>query len=365
VLEAYLVAVGTVCGISTALALLIVLADATIGDYGDKTITINGEKQVVVEGGKPLLSSLKTRQIFIPSACGGRGSCGLCKCRVTEGGGDVLPTELPWLSKAELAEQVRLTCQMKVKQDLSIVIPEELFKVKQFSVGVSKIEDLTHDIKGISLALPEPMDFVAGQFVQIEIPPYELTDEPVYRAYSVASCPGDCNCIQLEIKLVPEGICTTYVHSYLKEGDELTITGPYGDFFLRDTTTEILFIATGSGMAPIRAILQQMVRDGNQRTARYFFGARFEKDLFHLDEMAGFEQDLANFTFVPVLSRPEKGGSWKGEVGRVTDLCNRLVTDGANLEVYLCGAPAVIDSCVEVLQKKGVPADKFYYDKFS
>ena len=364
-LETYLVAVGTVCGISGALALLIVIADATIANYGDCKITVNEEKELVVDGGKTLLSSLKEEEIFIPSACGGRGSCGLCKCKVTAGGGDILPTELPWLSNEEKAKMVRLSCQLKVKGDMSITIPEELFNVKQFDVEVSKIEDLTYDIKGVSLNLPEPMDFVAGQFVQIEIPPYELSDEPVFRAYSVATCPTICNCVQLEIKLVPDGLCTTYVHRHLKEGDKLSITGPYGDFFLRDTDSDILFIATGSGMAPIRAILQQMKKDGIKRKARYFFGARHFKDLYHLDEMEMYEKELTDFKFTATLSRPEKDSNWQGEVGRVTDLCEKYVNEGEQLEVYLCGAPIVIDSCVEVLMKKGIPKDKFYYDKFS
>ena len=362
--SSYLIAVGTVCGISAALALLIIIADATIANYGDCKIEINEDKELLVEGGKPLLSSLKEEGIFIPSACGGRGSCGLCKCKVQSGGGDLLPTELPWLSKEERAEQVRLSCQLKVKKDMSISIPEELFKVKQFDVVVSELRDLTHDIKGVSLNLPEAMDFVAGQFIQVEIPPYELTDEAVYRAYSVASCPNECNCIQLEVKLVPDGICTTYIHKYLKEGDQLTINGPYGDFYLRPGDSEILFIATGSGMAPIRAILQQMQSEGIERKARYFFGARYEKDLFLLDEMAMFEKELYDFTFIPTLSRTD-GGQWDGEKGRVTDLCERYVESVENLEVYLCGAPVVIDSCVALLKKKGLSEDKIFYDKFS
>ena len=364
-LEAYLVAIGTVCGISGALALVIVIADATIANYGDCTITINEEKEVVVDGGKSLLGSLKDEEIFIPSACGGRGSCGLCKCKVTAGGGDILPTELPWLNKEEQAEMVRLTCQLKVKRDMSISIPEELFNVKQFEAEVGELVDLTHDIKGVSLNLPEQMDFVAGQFIQVETPEYELTDEPIFRAYSVASCPTLCNCVQLEIKLVPDGICSTYIHKYLKEGDKLTITGPYGDFFLRDTDSEILFIATGSGMAPIRAILQQMKADGIERKARYFFGARHYEDLFLLDEMAMYEKELSDFKFFPTLSRPRPESNWEGEVGRVTDLCEKYVEEGQELEVYMCGAPIVIDSCVDVLKTKGLSEDKFYYDKFS
>lgn len=367
-LTAYLTAVGVLCGLTGLLALVIVLADATIADYGERVIVINDERRLVVDGGKPLLSSLKSEQIFIPSACGGRGSCGLCKCTVTEGGGDLLPTELPWLSPAEIKGGVRLSCQLKVKRDMALRIPEELFKVRQFTTRVSALQELTHDLKLVTLELVDPpvIDFLAGQFVQVEVPSYELSDEPVYRAYSIASRPtADCGTLQLEIKLVPEGICTTYVHQYLKVGDSLTINGPYGEFYLRPGTCEILCIATGSGMAPIRSILQQMAHDGVARRTRYFFGARHGGDLFQVDEMKGLETTLPDFTFVPVLSRPAPEDGWTGETGRVTDLCERLVDQGADLDVYLCGSPTVIDSCLAVLARKGVPAERCHYDKFS
>lgn len=231
-----LISIGIISLISVFLAILLVIADATIGNYGVvKKISINdGSKELEVQGGQPLLKALNQEGVFIPSACGGRGSCGLCKVRVVDGGGEYLPTELPWISDEERQNNVRLSCQFKVKQDVAIVIPEELFLVKQFTTVVESIRDLTHDIKEVRLLLKDPAEITpkAGQYVQFEVPEYDLTDERVYRAYSMASSPDDKkNHVELEIRLVPNGICTTYVHKHLKEGDEIIINGPYGDFF--------------------------------------------------------------------------------------------------------------------------------------
>ena len=354
-------------GLTGLLALIIVVADATIADYGECTITINEDKDLVVDGGASLLATLKEREVFIPSACGGRGSCGLCKCAILDGAGDVLPTELPWLNPDELAEHLRLSCQVKVKGDMSLRIPAELLEVKQYRARVGAIRTLTPDMKEIELDLVDsgPIRYKAGQFIQFEVPPYDLTDEPVYRAYSVACCQSGCSCIELEVTLVPDRICSTYIHKYLSVGDEVTINGPYGEFYLRPTEREILFIATGSGMAPIRAMLQELKLDDSERRIRFFFGARHPSDLFHVDEMEAYERDLKAFSFHPVLSRPAPEDGWTGEVGRVTSLCEKLVDQGADLEAYLCGNPAMIDSTVAILRKKGIGEDRIFYDKFS
>lgn len=367
ILHAYLLAVGTITGITTVLSVLILVADAYIADYGEKKLVINDEKDYVVEGGKPLLSTLKEQQVFIPSACGGRGSCGLCKCRVRSGGGDVLPTELPFLSPEEISGGVRLSCQLKVKQDMAIEIPEELFKVRQYATKVSQIRDLTHDIKEVTLELlaPQDMDYRAGQFIQFEVPAYELSDEPVYRAYSMSSHPADPGKIELEIRLVPNGICTTYVHRYLKEGEAVTINGPYGDFYLRDTEAHIVMIAGGSGMAPMKSILLQMAEEGCQRRCTYFFGARSKSDLFLLDEMAELERKLPHFTFVPALSQPDPGDAWTGASGMITEVVAAHPNMGNDVEGYLCGSPGMIDACVKTLTSLGVAEEKIYFDKFA
>jgi len=362
-----LISIGAVAGISTFLAVLMVIADATIANYGEVTITANKEKKYVVRGGSSLLSTLMSQEVFIPSACGGRGSCGLCKVKVLEGAGQVLPTELPWLSDEEREQNVRLSCQLKVKNDMEIEIPEELFSVKQFSARVASIRDLTHDIKELTIKLAEPsaIEFTAGKFIQLQTPAYELTDEPVYRAYSLSSSPSVKDQVEVEIRRVPNGICTTYVHDYLKEGDEIIFNGPYGDFYLRDTERDVVCIAGGSGMAPIKSILLDMVEKGINRKVRYFFGAVTKRDLFLVDEMKELEGKLPDFKYIPALSGPLPEDDWNGETGLITDVLDRHLDSGDNLEAYLCGSPGMIDACVKVLTANGVPEELIFYDKFA
>jgi Na+-transporting NADH:ubiquinone oxidoreductase subunit F len=362
-----LMSVAIVSAISLFLALLMVIADATIGNYGDVMITVNDDKKLTVKGGQPLLKALNGEGIFIPSACGGRGSCGLCKVKVTAGGGQYLPTELPWISDAEKEEHIRLSCQFKVKSDVSIEIPEELFNVKQFTARIERLRDLTHDIKEVRLALIDPpvIEMTAGQFIQFQVPEYELTEEPVYRAYSMASVPSDTGHVELEIRLVPNGICTTYVHKYLKEGDEVLLNGPYGEFYLRDTERPLICIAGGSGMAPLKSILLDMAEKGSTRKAQYFFGARSKRDLFLVEEMRELEKRLPGFTFIPALSEPAEEDNWDGAVGLITDIVAQQAQDASEAEAYLCGSPGMIDACVKVLTGLGVPEDRIYYDKFA
>lgn len=366
-LTTLLISIAVISLISVFLALLMVIADATIGNYGVVTINVNnGTRELEVLGGQPLLRALQQEGIFIPSACGGRGSCGLCKVKVVEGGGDYLPTELPFINEEERQQLIRLSCQVKVKNDVAIEIPEELFYVKEFTTTVERIRDLTHDIKEVTLRLidPDQITIKAGQYIQFVVPEYEDLDEEVYRAYSVASNPGDATHVELEIRLVPGGICTTYVHEHLKEGDEVTINGPYGDFYLRDSDAPIIFIAGGSGMAPIKSILLDMAKQQNGRRAQYFFGARSHRDLFLLEEMKGLEQSIPDFTFVPALSEPLEEDNWEGEVGLITDVVRRSVQNGAASEAYLCGSPGMIDACIKVLTELGVSEDRIFYDKF-
>ena len=366
-LATLLVSVLVITLIAIVLALLMVIADATVGNYGTAKITINDSKEFEVQGGQPLLKALNGEGVFIPSACGGRGSCGLCKVAVLEGGGNYLPTELPWISEEEKKNQVRLSCQFKVKNDIAIRIPEELFSVRQFTTKVESIRDLTHDIKEVKLKLVEPteIDMKAGQFIQFQVPEYELTDEPVYRAYSMASVPSDITHIELEVRLVPNGICTTYVHKHLKEGDTVIVNGPYGEFFLRDTERDIICIAGGSGMAPIKSILLDMTDKGSKRKVRYFFGARSARDLFLIDEMRELETKMENFKFIPALSEPNPEDKWEGEVGLITEVVGRLTENASESEAYLCGSPGMIDACIKVLRDLGMPDERIYYDKFS
>ena len=349
------------------LALLLEIADSYLADYGDRHLIINEEKDLVAKGGRPLLSSLMEEGIFIPSACGGKGTCAYCKVKVLEGGGPVLPTETPYLSQEQVKEGVRLSCQVKVKEDLKIEIPEELFLVKEFRVKVEAIQDLTPSIKGIRFRILEPEEgivFKPGQYVQLQIPKYELTTAPEYRAYSLSSDFEEHDRFELLIAKMPGGAISTYVHDYLKKGEELVINGPYGDFFLRDSDRDILFIATGSGLAPIKSILHQMEREQIQRKATLFFGDRTPKDLYYNHELKEFEHNIPHFTYVPILSRTTQEDQWQGEKGRVTNAIEKYIPEKADIDVYICGLPAMVKSCIDLLKKKGIPENRIFFDKF-
>jgi Na+-transporting NADH:ubiquinone oxidoreductase subunit F len=361
-----LVSVLSVSGISGALALLLSIANKTIGNYGEMVLTINEEKQYTVEGGSSLLSTLVDEEIFIPSACGGKGSCGYCKVTILEGGGQFLPTEMGYVTPEEQQKGIRLACQCKVKENIKIQIPEELFNVRQYDYKVTMLKSVTPTIKHVKLELPQEQEinFKAGQYIQILSPIYKESDEEVYRAYSIASCPADPHCIELFVGLIPEGKCSTFVHHYLKEGDKLTVVGPFGEFYYHESDREMLMVAIATGMAPIMAILRHMAEIRSQRKATFFFGARTGEDLFMMDELHELEKQLPNFKFVPSLSRPRPEDNWTGEKGRVTDLIEHYLKEASNLEAYLCGSPIMIDGVVSQLREKGVPDEHIYYDKF-
>lgn len=350
--------------LSAILALILTLADRTIGNYGQVTVTINNDKEYVVDGGNSLLSTLISEKVFIPSACGGKGTCGYCKVRVKEGGGPVLATEFPWLTKDEIDNNIRLSCQCKVKENIKIEIPEELFSVKEYSTYVVKMEELTKTIKLLRFDLgEEEIIFKPGQYVQLKAPAYENSPDEVYRAYSLASSINDNHAIELLIGYTG-GIATTYVHQHLKEGDQVHINGPYGDFYYHeDDGGPIIFAGAGTGMAPIISILQYMADRDIKRKAIFFFGARSMNDLFLLDKLKNFEETIYDFKFIPTLSR-EDSLQWTGERGRVPASIDKYVEKGGNYSAYLCGSPVMIDSIVEALITKDIPLEKIYYDKF-
>ncbi len=356
-----------IASISAALALIIELAGAYIANYGEKHILVNNKKDLVVEGGNPLLFSLMSKNIFIPSACGGKGTCTYCKVKIHEGAGPVLPTETPYLDKDEMKDNIRLSCQVKVKEDMKIEIPEDLFLIREFRSVVEKTEDLTPTNKGITLRITSPEDgilFKPGQYVQLQVPPFKLSKTSEFRAYSIASNADDTTHVQLVITKVENGIVSTYVHDYLKEGDEVTIRGPFGDFFLRDSQRDILFIATGSGLAPVMSMLYQIEGEEIKRKTTLFFGDRKPHDLYFQDQLIYWQKSIVNFTFIPTLSRAVEEDSWNGEKGRVTTLIHKHIPDNTPLDVYICGAPPMVESCAKVLRQKGIPASNVFYDKF-
>ena len=360
--------VGIISGISGILAFLITLANRTVNDYGEVKITINESKEYDVRGGSSLLSLLVENEVYIPSACGGKGSCGFCKVKVDEGGGPLLPTETSYVSEDEAKENIRLSCQLKVKNDIMIFIDESLFNVNQYEYDVLSNESITPTIKHLILGLPEDkeIEFKPGQYIQLLAPKYKGNRDEVYRAYSIASSPNNKRHIELLIGFVPEGICTTYVHYHLNGKDKVTVVGPYGDFYYQDTGKEMVMVAIGTGMAPILSILRYMKENGiTDRKVTFYFGAKEKDELFFEEEFNEMQKALPNFRYLPALSRPKNEDNWTGEVGRVTDTIEKYLSDGSDCEAYLCGSPKMIDSVVELLEKKGIPAEHIYYDKFS
>ncbi|HHU12026.1 MAG TPA: 2Fe-2S iron-sulfur cluster binding domain-containing protein [Clostridiaceae bacterium] len=360
--------IGSVTGISLVLAVIISLAEKWLNNYGQVNIDINrGGRTFTTEGGRSLLSTLSEQKIFIPSACGGKATCGLCKVQVLSGSGVILPTEIPYLTAQEQKDNVRLSCQVKVKNDMAILIPEELFNIKEFVGTVEELRDETHDIKLLRIRLPEgeTVKFKAGQFMQFYTKPYGKVKETVFRAYSIASPPSDNTHIDLIVRLVPGGLATGYVHQALQVGDEVRLSGPYGDFYLRgENADELIMIAGGSGLAPIRSLIYDITEKGLDHKIRFFFGAVARRDLYALEEMAQLEKQNPNFTFIPALSNPADGDEWEGETGRITDVVARHLDGAEGKEAYLCGSPGMLDACIAVLNSKGFSDDSIFYDKF-
>ncbi len=361
-------------GITALFGLLVALVDKVVNNYGIVPITINGKKEVMVKGGSALLLTLSEQGIFIPSACGGRGSCGACKCQITSDIGPYMPTEIPYLTDQEIKENIHLSCQVKVKAPISIQIPEELFNVKRYPCKVESIRSLTYDIKELRFKLPpgQVIDYKAGQYAQIIIPPYGKIKESTQRAYSMSSKPSDKEHIELLIRLVPNGIATTYVHNYIHQGQHAELVGPFGEFHVRETGATMLCVAGGSGMAPFKSILHDILElGGNKRPIWYFFGARAVRDLYYRDEMKELEKAIPNFHYIEALSDPHPDDNWQGATGLITDVLDRFLKstipqeEQKHMEGYLCGSPGMINACIRVMNTNGLDNDKIYFDSFA
>ncbi len=357
----------SISAISTVLSIFIVIAERFLNDYGECSIDINdGTRTIKVKGGDTLLSSLAANSIFIPSACGGKATCGLCKLVVTGGADELLPTEEPYLSDDERRSGIRLSCQIKVKRNISIVVPEEFFSIKEYKAKVERITDMTYDIKEFRFKLTDPreIDFKAGQYMQIKTKPYDKVQESVSRAYSISSVPSDKNAVELIVRRVPGGICTTYMHEYLKTGDEVILSGPYGEFYIRDDVSKYVFIAGGSGLAPIKSMIFDMIEKGMDKEMLFFFGAGSRKDLYYFDLFKDLEKKYDKFRYIPALSKPEPEDEWEGETGLITDVVSRYIEDEKNKHAYLCGSPGMLDACIRVLEDKGFTRQIVFFDKF-
>lgn len=343
-------------------AIVLALAGYLLGGNAQKKVIINDSKVIEVKDTDSLLNVLSEEKIFIPSACGGKATCGHCKVVVEDGGGDILATETPFMNREELSKNTRLACQCKVKEDIKILVPEEMLSIQEFKTEVEEIEQLTHDIRRVKFKLiePETIDFKPGQYAQIEVPGME-----VQRAYSIASTPLDSGFLELIIRQVPGGKATTFVHKALEVGDKIRLLGPFGHFYLDEhSDRDMVCIAGGSGKAPIRSILYYLREHGMNRKVKYFFGARTKKDLYYTEEFQELSKEFPNFQYYPALSEPLPEDNWTGDVGLITEVVDKYCKDLDDKEAYLCGSPGMIDACYAVLEKNGMPTERIYCDKF-
>jgi Na+-transporting NADH:ubiquinone oxidoreductase subunit F len=331
-------------------------------------LTINDRIKFNVPTSDSLFSVLIANKIFLPSICGGRGLCGKCKCRVLEGGGPLQAAELKRLSREEIESRFRLACQVRIDADLRIEIPDQYLHIEEYQAEVRLIRSLTYDVKLLRLALIQPreIDFRPGQFVQLKSKPYPGVGQTVVRSYSIASSGQVKDSIDLMVRLVPEGICSTWVHHHLQEGESVTFVGPDGDFFLHEGTEEAILAAGSSGMAPMVSILDEISRKTPDRPVTYFFGVCKRKDLFYLDEMAQLGRRMTRFSFIPVLSEPDEEDQCAWETGLVTVPLQAYLRkkNPLALQLYLCGSPPMVRGCKEIAMQSGVPGDKIYHDPF-
>ena len=372
----------------------------------DCLVLINGDqsKSPSVSSGTNLLSALSGSGVFLPSACGGGGTCAMCKLKVVEGGGDILPTELPHLSISERKEQVRLGCQVKVKEDMEIKIPDEIFSIKKFECEVVSNNNVATFIKELNLKMPADldMDFRAGGYIQIYIPPYELSykefdiekeyhsdwekfkifdvnasnDEEIFRAYSMANYPEEKGTILLNVRIAspppgtdfPAGIGSSYIFN-LKPGDKVTVSGSFGEFFAKETDKEMCFVGGGAGMAPMRShIFDQLKRLSSKRRITFWYGARSVREMFYDDEFKQLEKENENFTYHVALSDPLPEDNWKGQTGFIHQvLLDEYLNkheDPTEVEYYLCGPPIMLKCMMDMLDSIGVDKEMIDFDDF-
>jgi Na+-transporting NADH:ubiquinone oxidoreductase subunit F len=402
----YLVSLLIFSGVIIILVFVLLFVEAKVTTQGSHTITINDSKDdaLTVSGNPTLLSALAQNDIFLPSACGGSGSCAMCKCKVTDGGGAILPTELAHLSRKEKLEGVRLSCQLKVKQDMAIQVPESIFGIKKVNAVVVSNDNVSTFIKELVLEPEEPIEFEAGAYIQIDVPEYELTFKdfqidskyvsewkkynlfdlaakgikPGFRAYSMANPPHEKDIIKLNVRIatpppgtesIPPGFGSSFIFG-LKPGDKVQISGPYGDFMAKDTDKEMCFIGGGAGMAPLRShILHQLEGINSGRKMSFWYGARSVKEMFYHEEFTDLAERYDNFTYHIALSSPEKEDNWTGLTGFIhTHLIDAYLKDHEDpteIEYYLCGPPPMIDAVIESLYDLGVEDDMIFFDKFS
>ncbi|MBB3697835.1 NADH:ubiquinone reductase (Na(+)-transporting) subunit F [Flammeovirga yaeyamensis] len=414
------------------LVFVLLFAQMKLVQSGDVKIVLNGDESnpVVVAAGSTLLTTLSAQKIFLPSACGGGGTCAMCKCRVTDGGGDVLPTEVGHLSRAEQHENVRLACQVKVKNDMQVQIPEEIFGIKKWECEVVSNYNVATFIKEFVVKLPEgeTLDFEAGGYIQIDVPEVTVdfkdmditahprmgkkadefqpdwdnfglwdlkmvNDEEIFRAYSMANHPAEGNIVMLNIRIatppwdrakngwmdVNPGICSSYVFSR-KPGDKVTVSGPYGEFFIKDTDAEMIYVGGGAGMAPMRSHLFHLFHTlKTNRKVQFWYGGRSRRELFYEEDFAKIEAEFPNFKFYKVLSEPLPEDNWTNktdlndsEGDGYTGFVHQALIDNylskhdepEEIEFYFCGPPMMNAAVIKMTEDFGIPKENVSFDDF-
>lgn len=411
-----------------ALVTLLIVTKEKLSPSGPVKITINGEKEIEVPSGGTLLSTLGNQKVFLPSACGGGGTCIQCECHVLEGGGEALPTETPHFTRKELKHGARLACQVKVKQDMTIEIPEEVFGIKKWEATVVRNYNVASFIKEFVVEIPEPMNYKAGGYIQIEIPNCEIkyediditahpeehdtadkfqaewdkfglwplvmkNTEVVERAYSMASYPAEGREIMLNVRIatppwdraknqwmnVNPGVASSYIFAQ-KPGDKVTISGPFGEFFINESEAEMLYVGGGAGMAPMRSHLYHLFKTlQTNRKVTYWYGGRSKRELFYIEHFRELERSFPNFKFYMALSEPLDEDNWKvkqdindeagdGFVGFI----HQVVIDNylnhheapEDIELYFCGPPLMNQAVQKMGEDFGIPDENIRFDDF-
>ena len=415
------------------LVLMLQVAAKRLVKQGNVKLNINGERHVEVPAGGTLLNALQAQELFLPSACGGGGTCAMCKCQVVEGGGDILPTETGHIKRKEQKDHWRLACQVKVKEDMVVNVPEEVFGIKKWECEVVSNYNVASFIKEFVVRLPEgeSLEFEAGGYIQIDVPPIEINfkdiditahpelveegrdpmdfksewdkyglwdlkmvnDEPIFRAYSMANHPAEGNIVMLNIRIatppwdrknnrwmdVNPGICSSYVFG-CKPGDKVTVSGPYGEFFIKETDAEMLYIGGGAGMAPMRSHLFHLFHTlKTGRKVTYWYGGRSKRELFYLDHFKKIEEEFPNFQFHVVLSEPMEEDNWVNkkdvndpEGDGFTGFVHQAVIDQylskheapEDIEFYFCGPPLMNQAVLKMVDDWGVPPENVSFDDF-
>jgi len=416
-----------------ALSYMLIIARRKLVPQGDVRVVVNGDKEhpLMVSPGSSLLSALSEKSVFLPSACGGGGTCAMCECHVDAGGGDVLPTELNHLTRKEVAEHMRLACQVKVRQDMEIRVPDEIFGIKKWECEVISNYNVASFIKEFIVRLPdgESLDFKSGGYVQIDVPEltvdfskFDITahpefherpdkfkeewdqwklwdlkmvnEEPQFRAYSMANHPAEGNIVMLNIRIatppwdkktnnwmaVNPGVCSSYVFS-LKPGDKCTISGPYGEFFIKETDKEMVYIGGGAGMAPLRSHLFHLFHTLKQtnRKVSYWYGGRSKRELFYVNQFRAIEKEFPNFKFYVALSAALPEDNWTGKKDLAdeqgdgfTGFIHQVLYDNylknhpepEEIEYYFCGPPLMNSAVIKMLDDLGVPEENIAFDDF-